>query len=300
MVGVGVVTMAVVRLVVVAVVVVLAVVLVAMGPVVVDGVVHVTAGIFPLEGVWVGAYDASTGEQHWSVRHTDLPAQGYLVGSPERLYVPASRDTPVVLDRSSGDRLGKLGGQGGTWVLLTGDGVVYGPGKQGRLGDYEVQGDELATFQGLRMVVADGRSYLLDADALTALDRDTFRQLARERRDLHAKRNALNEAVKAGDEAAAAEAKEIAARLDAIAQEMRACQLWRVQANHPHALLLAGGVLVAGGDGEVAAFAMADGRRLWTRPVDGAAKGLAVVDGALLVSTDTGRVHCFRDAEAVH
>jgi outer membrane protein assembly factor BamB len=54
-------------------------------------------------------------------------------------------------------------------------------------------------------------------------------------------------------------------------------------------------VLVAGGDGEVAAFSMTDGEQLWTRPVSGAAKGLAVVDGALLVSTDTGHVHCFRE-----
>ena len=76
---------------------------------------------------------------------------------------------------------------------------------------------------------------------------------------------------------------------------MRECLLWRVSANHPHALLLAGGVLVAGGDNEVAAHSMGDGSLLWTRPVNGAAKGLAVVDGALLVSTDTGAVHCFRE-----
>jgi len=265
------------------------------GPVVMDGTVYTTAGIFPHEGVWVAAYDVQTGGAQWSVRHTDLPAQGYLVGSPDRLYVPASRDRPVILDRADGSRVGQLGGQGGTWVLLTGDGVVYGPGKQGRVSDHEPEGDELATFQGLRMVVADGRSYLLDADSLSSLDRNRYRALAVRRRALRGERKGLDEAIKAGDAAANTRAEAIAAELDAIAAQMRACLLWRVDANHPHALLLAGGVLVAGGDGEVAAYAMGDGALLWTRPVDGAAKGLAVVDGALLVSTDTGRVHCFRE-----
>ncbi len=268
------------------------------GPVVVDSTVHVTAGIFPLEGVWVAAYDVHTGEQQWKVRHTDLPAQGYLVSSPQRLYVPASRDTPVVLDRTDGSRIGKLGGQGGTWVLLTGDGVVHGPGKTGRLDEGDQAGDELATFQGTRMVVADGRSYLLDAQSLSALDRDRYRALAVERRSLHVQRTALDAAIKAGSQDAAAKAGQIGERLERIAAEMRDCLLWRVEASHPHALMLAGGVLVAGGDGEVAAFSMENGDRLWTRPVDGAAKGLAVVDGALLVSTDTGQVHCFREGDS--
>ena len=265
------------------------------GPVVVDNAVYTTAGIFPSEGVWVAAYEIGSGEPLWKVRHTDLPAQGYLVGSPERLYVPASRDTPVMLARTDGSRIGQLGGQGGTWVLLTGDGVVYGPGKQGQLGDHTPEGDELATFQGLRMVVADGRSYLLDANALSALDRDRYRVLAIERKALHNERKLLDKAIKAGDAKANERAVQISAKLDAIAADMRDCLLWRVAANHPHALLLAGGVLIAGGDGEIAAFAMADGEALWKRPVDGAAKGLAIVDGALLVSTDTGQVHCFRD-----
>lgn len=265
------------------------------GPIVIEGSVYTTAGIFPPEGVWVAAYDADTGASQWSVRHVDLPAQGYLVGSPERLYVPASRDRPVILDRADGSRLGQLDGQGGTWVLLTGDGVVYGPGKQGTLGDHGHDGDQLATFQGLRMVVADGRSYLLDADALSALDRDRYRSLALRRRDLRNERQGLDDAIKAGDGEADARAGQIAAELDEIAAEMRDCLLWRVEARHPHALLLAGGVLVAGGDDEIAAFSMSDGSRLWTRPVDGAAKGLAVVDGALVVSTDRGHVHCFRE-----
>ena len=69
---------------------------------------------------------------------------------------------------------------------------------------------------------------------------------------------------------------------------------WRVASRCPHELVLAGDVLFAGGDGRVAAFAAADGKRLWTHAVRGRAHGLAVARGSLYVSTDEGAIHCFR------
>ena len=69
---------------------------------------------------------------------------------------------------------------------------------------------------------------------------------------------------------------------------------WRVACQCPHELILAGDVLFAGGDGRVAAFQAADGKRLWQHAVEGHAHGLAVASGALLVSTDEGAIHCFR------
>ena len=44
----------------------------------------------------------------------------------------------------------------------------------------------------------------------------------------------------------------------------------------------------------MAAFSVTAGSKLWEARVDGAAYSLAVADGGLLVSTDTGAVHCFR------
>jgi outer membrane protein assembly factor BamB len=61
-------------------------------------------------------------------------------------------------------------------------------------------------------------------------------------------------------------------------------------------LLLAGGTLFAGGKAKVAAHDAATGRELWTHSVRGRAYGLAVANGALLVSTDLGSIVCFRSA----
>ncbi len=48
-----------------------------------------------------------------------------------------------------------------------------------------------------------------------------------------------------------------------------------------------------GGDGEIAAFAAADGRQLWHADVEGKVWSMALVGNRLLASTDTGRVYCF-------
>ena len=58
--------------------------------------------------------------------------------------------------------------------------------------------------------------------------------------------------------------------------------------------------MVGGGDGEVIAVDARNGNQLWKREVPGKAYGLALADGNLLVSTDEGTIHCFRDgADAV-
>ncbi|MCH2580257.1 MAG: PQQ-binding-like beta-propeller repeat protein, partial [Planctomycetes bacterium] len=57
---------------------------------------------------------------------------------------------------------------------------------------------------------------------------------------------------------------------------------------------LAGDTVFAGGVDDVAAFRTSDGEQVWTGTVEGGVYGLAVADGALFVSTDQGRIACFR------
>ncbi|MCB2080946.1 MAG: PQQ-binding-like beta-propeller repeat protein, partial [Novosphingobium sp.] len=68
---------------------------------------------------------------------------------------------------------------------------------------------------------------------------------------------------------------------------------WRVPSTHTAALIDAGGILVSGGRDEVACLDSATGKELWKTAVDGEARGLAVSDGHLVVSTTTGRVYSF-------
>lgn len=69
--------------------------------------------------------------------------------------------------------------------------------------------------------------------------------------------------------------------------------LWSRQASAPLALIQAGEELVLGGQDRVEVRACADGALRWVGQVSGAAHGLVVAQGRLLVATDEGQLSCF-------
>jgi outer membrane protein assembly factor BamB len=116
------------------------------GPVLREGTLYFTAGIWPLHGVFVYAIDAENGEVQWvndtiSTEYVALPhggaygygglaPQGYIAASEDRLVVAGGRTPPAFLDRHTGDvveatfRTQK--GLGGYAVHAV-DGGGYGP-----------------------------------------------------------------------------------------------------------------------------------------------------------------------------
>jgi outer membrane protein assembly factor BamB len=72
---------------------------------------------------------------------------------------------------------------------------------------------------------------------------------------------------------------------------------WKTRCTAADELILAGDVLVAGGASQVLAVRAATGEIVWQTEVDGAAKGLSVAGGRLLVSTDKGLVYSFGPAD---
>ncbi|MBX3731856.1 MAG: PQQ-like beta-propeller repeat protein [Verrucomicrobiae bacterium] len=269
-----------------------------------DGLLYTTAGMFPSEGVHLVALDAATGAERWRQVQTDLPAQGYLLASRTRLYVPAGRDNPAICDLSDGRRIRVVEGAGGTYALLTGDLLVFGPGKTGQLGAVEEgQSDQLATFQGNHMIVTADRSYLHSDTELSALDRARYLAMARERKALSTRQSEITKQLrKLGNAPAAAAERDrlkedlagIGREIDARTAAMESCILWKIPCRWPVSLVLAGETLVAGGETEVAAFQVSDGKRLWIQPMAGTVHGIAAAEGALYVSTDAGTIHCLR------
>jgi outer membrane protein assembly factor BamB len=97
------------------------------------GVVYFGAGIWPSEGIYLYAIDASTGETLWvndssgslvleqphsgNRARSGVSIQGYLAIAGNSLVVPTGRATPAVFDGGSGEfryfHLMKLGGGGG-------------------------------------------------------------------------------------------------------------------------------------------------------------------------------------------
>jgi SAM-dependent methyltransferase len=80
--------------------------------------------------------------------------------------------------------------------------------------------------------------------------------------------------------------------------EMAACVQWRLAVSCCDSMILAGDVVFAGGDGRVIGADAATGKPRWSAAVNGRAKGLAVANGRLFVSTDTGAIYCFAPGAA--
>ena len=299
------------------------------GVCILDDIAYVCAGQFPAEGVWLAALDMKDGAIRWRHRLENVAAQGYLLASPMKLYVPTGRSNPVVFDRSTGKRLYDVKGRGGTYALLTGDTLVSGPGKTGQMGVYDPkEPDALATFQGHHMIVRKGRSYLHTETELSALDRDRYLELSRRRREHQGRQRAINgrlgaikkQLAKAKKPDGKREAKsndppihpvklvaerkklrrelvQVGEKIDGLDGERSECRLWKRECTEPLALVLAGTTLFAGGAGRVAAYDATTGERTWEASVDGNAYGLAVARGRLYVSTDQGVVQCFEPRE---
>ena len=264
------------------------------GIVVIGDLAYCAAGMFPSEGVLITAIEADTGKIKWQQKQTDLPAQGYMLASHTRLYVPAGRNNPVVLNRADGKRIRVVSGQGGTYALLTGDNLVFGPGKTGTLGFVESnQSDQLATFKGNHMIVTPSRSFLQSDTDLSALDRSRYLDLARKRRPLKSRLGKLQDElkkVKAGERQRQIlkEAGKLGKQLDEVQSAMQECFAWRVPSSQPLSMVLAGQTLITGGHNEVAAYSAKDGSQLWRARADGEVFGLAVADGRLYTSTSKG------------
>ena len=271
------------------------------GLVVDEGVVYCTAGLFPEEGTYLAALDAATGSVKYR-RQVEILPQGYMLASAQRLYVPTGRTNPAIFSREQGTAEGQLPSAGGAYALLTEDVLVTGPGR----GPRQLQGDDvntkdgIATFGGLRMVVRGSMAYMQSERQLSAFDRGRYLELSRQRTQLDRTRSTVKKSLEKmqPDQPEAQQArnqiKDLTVQIGQLDVQMKACYLWTTECAYPYAMIMAGRTLFLGGDHLVAAVDSATGDVIWTGRVQGKAHGLCVANGALYVSTDTGKVHCFR------
>ncbi|MCX5769291.1 MAG: PQQ-binding-like beta-propeller repeat protein [Candidatus Hydrogenedentes bacterium] len=283
------------------------------GIVVKGGVVYFGAGMFPEEGVYLCALDAASGREIWKVspdpmdfirrfssekadRRFALSPQGCLLASDRNLYIPTGRTSPVAVNFSTGEIEGMLecpGGEGGTYALLTPDTIISGPGTRLSAFDAGTQ-ERVATFPGRCILVQGETSYLLSDDWIAALDRAKYRENATRQNELRSQRRRLRDAIKIMAETERAAATQELAGVEQAMKELRGSEYtWRKPCPESYAMILAGGLLIVGSEDEVRAIRISDGETEWSSPVDGNAYGLAAANGRLLVSTDTGAIHCF-------
>jgi outer membrane protein assembly factor BamB len=264
------------------------------------------ASLLPWRDSYVCAVDAESGSVTqpgcFRVAHRNMTMQGAMMASSTVLYAPQGRLAPAAFRLSDGTVLGRFGAnqQGGVFALLTpDDNLVHGRGiHQGGL-----WGDAMGFFPGgNHMVVTTDRSYVQTDTQLIAMDRAKMLPLAAEKKQTQARYAELERQLKQlGKEGPReeiadiqAETQELKQKIQALTENIFACFRWQKPCQYPFDLILAGDMLLAGGQDRVAAIRISDGEIAWTGAVKGRAVGLAVAGGNLLVSTDQGCIHCLR------
>ena len=261
-----------------------------------------------------------------------ISPQGYLLASESSLFAPLGRVSPAVFDRKDGrlrDQAYIEHVIGGTFATLA-DGKLF-TGTQELIGyDQASHRSRSAWFWGHRLIATEQLFYVATGRELFAVDRQTYPAASLRRKSLlESKRNlirSLNSAKRSRSQQQAEfkklrQAKADQKRLDAAGQavkrateqtdklqaqtdtlngkiakaeaEMAAGEKWRIPSDCAETLVLAGDVLLAGGSGKVVAVNAISGQMLWTGRIDGKARGLAVADGRVIVSSTTGTIYCY-------
>ncbi|MBN1345124.1 MAG: PQQ-binding-like beta-propeller repeat protein [Phycisphaerae bacterium] len=292
------------------------------------GVVYFAAGVFPYEGLYVCALKAddgamvwrndSLGDQAYELNFGGVTPQGYLVASEKNLYVPAGRAMPVALDRGTGRYLyvcDPPGKAGGSYALVADGRLIAGVDSSGtpskstyREGRHTRELDAFAWFPGLDVVVAPEITYILTTEGVHAIDRKAYAELSEAAKLQASQKTALNKLISStrgqlakaksdrrkGLEKRLADAGKKLSEMDAEAERLKSkTEKWRYVGKDLRCLIVGGHAIYVGGDGVVTALDATSGAVLWNGAVDGVAEGLAVSDGRLCVSTDSGAIHCF-------
>ena len=144
----------------------------------------------------------------------------------------------MIFDSRNGRKLYQVkGGGGGTYALVTGDMLLYGPGKTGEMSVFKSnRKDQLASFKGNQMIVTPKVSFLLSDKSLAALDRSRYLELHEKREALKASKGKISgQLKKLGKNASSPTGKKLRTELGRLTLEidkfsvpMKKCFKWQV------------------------------------------------------------------------
>jgi outer membrane protein assembly factor BamB len=289
------------------------------GVIVDEEIAYFGAGIFPHENVYLWAVRAEDGTEIWkndtissgSAYRNDFSPQGYLLANISQLFVPSGRALPVAFDRADGTivfdrkygwRDDESGGViGGTYALLADEQIYTGTQKHLLALNQKTGSRGFAWFPGRRLTVVGDMAYLATGTELIAMDRSAYAKTSGRRNLLERKINGLESSVR---RATGNERKKLQKNLEAAKEELENHQQanitptikWRIPSQCDAELILTNNLVFAGGQDRVNAYSRENGEVVWSEKIDGNARGLAVADERLYVSTDEGKIYCFASA----
>jgi len=276
-----------------------------------DNVVYAACGVFPSEdrGVMVYALTAAGGKPVWK-QHFLNHAAGHLLAHDKSLLIPTGRSSPRAMNRSDGSgqppALGGREGEGGGSPCWVSGMLIYGPNENGFLKVRPTPDapERTTGLKGWRMVADAERIFVLRNDGVHALDKATFsKALVASCRAFGSKEEAKERAIqwqqRLGIRQLHLKRHQQGRDEPLLMEDMKASTVWKAASEAGLvSMIRAGDLIVTGGKGLVQAHSTKDGKRSWSSKVDGTVWDLAVADGALFASTDTGAVYCFRQGGA--
>ena len=230
------------------------------GLVVSEGLVYATAGLFPLEGTYLVALEASDGRLRWRRHLGNVSPQGYLVDAGADLIVPNGRAEPRLHRKSDGAFRRELSRSTGTLAVVSGTESFSGPGATGTLARGDLQaGVKVVSFPGRQLAVTPKTSLLLNEREVQALDRSAMRAAG-------------------GDPGAAV--------------------VWKRALEGGTAVIVAGHRVYVGTAREVVAIRLDTGAVDQSLPVEAPVVALAADGAALIAALADGRIRAFRPVGA--
>ena len=266
------------------------------GPVLVDGRIHFTVGVWPFEGTFLYSVDPETGKvlrtekvndaagaatvEHDVITLNDLTPQGYLAANDSQLLIPQGRSTVATLDWKTK----KFGGYSyGThsvtnYHVSASDRLLF----HGAV-TYDMQTKKQISSSTRTPVITEKVMYAAEGSAVVAFDMNDIKLV--EKKDRRGKKTSVPVLSKLwsvplttlrGVDAAAA-AKLLAS--DPIVIDLRAGQQ-----------------LYGHQGGFVFAIDLSDAKHpkvAWKTTVEGDVSSMIAANGRLVVTTLDGHVHCF-------
>ncbi|MCA9186792.1 MAG: PQQ-binding-like beta-propeller repeat protein, partial [Planctomycetales bacterium] len=253
---------------------------------------YATCGLFVNEGVYAFALDPEDGNVRWK-QPLGYSAQGYLLCSDDRLFVPTGRGTPIALRTSNGELIGQYPGVGGTYAVVTNDSLISGRGNDGTVvATQATSRQQLLTLTAQQIAVAGNTIYLAGAGRLISVNYAVYAEATRELKNAESRLRKLQQANKS-DTSEQKEIRDLTATVATLQDRGTAAVNWEVLTPNEAGLMATRTSLVEGGRNVVIVRDRTDGRELWRASVNGDALGLACQREKLIVSTSTGHIYVF-------
>lgn len=270
------------------------------GPVLHNGLIYCAVGVFPEQKVYLAAVKAEDGSLAWR-KEVPYALSGQMLVDGDLLWATTHRTAPAQFKLADGSPViakpPALYGRGASQIWAADGRPMWGPDEGGML--FLQLSREKPTIKTQRETGLLGTLTMLDGWTARTSDRQFFLiqddrilavPLAGFRAALPGEHNGVVPAFSKLMGALADEDDALRQRLEKAAAWSKALPVGDAY----RTALVAGDLLILGGNKKVTAFNAGTGAEIWTGAVEGQAGALAVADGAVYASTDTGKLYCFR------